>query len=60
MGFETVSVGLTNSVLTFAMIDGRKVKWAMNVHVRMYEVDVLSNGKEVMATSVGFQNQMVG
>jgi hypothetical protein len=54
MGFENVPVGLTNSVPTFAMIDGRKVKWAMNVRVQMGEVDVLLKGKEVMATSVGF------
>jgi hypothetical protein len=54
MGFENVPVGLTNSVPTFAMIDGHKIKWAMNVHVQMGEVDVLSKEKEVMATSVGF------
>ena len=46
MGFENVPVGLTNSVPTFSIVDGRKVKRSMDECVRMSEVDKFPKGKE--------------
>ena len=46
MGFENVPVGLTNSVPTFLIVDGRKVKRSMDEWVRVSEVDIIPKGKE--------------
>ena len=46
MGFENVPVGLTNSVSTFLIVDGRKVKRFKDECVRMSEVDKFPKGKE--------------
>ena len=45
-GIENVPVGLTNSVPTFFIVDGRKVKRSMDECVRMSEVDKFPKGKE--------------
>ena len=46
MGFENVPVGLTNSVPTFSIVDGRKVTRSMDECVRVSEVDKFPEGKE--------------
>ena len=45
MGFENVPVGLTNSVPTFSIVDGRKVKRSMDECVRVSEVDIFPKAK---------------
>lgn len=55
MGFENVPVGLTNSVPTFSIVDGRKVKRSMDECVRMSEVDIFSKRKEFVTGSVRFR-----
>ena len=52
MGFENVPVGLTNSVPTLLIFDGRKFKWSMDKCVRMSEVDMFSKRKEFVTGSV--------
>ncbi len=52
MGFENVPVGLTNSVPTFSIVDGRKVKRAMDECVRVSEVDKFPKRKEFVMGSV--------
>ena len=52
MGFENVPVGLTNSVPTFSIVDGRKVKRSMDECVRVSEVDIFPKRKELMTGSV--------
>ena len=52
MGFESVPVRLTNSVPTFSIVDGRKVKRSMDECVRMSEVGIFSKRKEFVTGSV--------
>ena len=52
MGFENVPVGLTNSVPTFSIVDGRKIKRSMDECVRMSEVDIFLKRKEFVTGSV--------
>ncbi len=52
MGFENVPVGLTNSVPTFLIVDGRKVKRSMDECVRVSEVDIFPKRKEFVTGSV--------
>ena len=52
MGFENVPVGLTNSVPTFSIVDGRKIKRSMDECVRMSEVDIFPKRKEFVTGSV--------
>ena len=53
IGFENVPVGLTNSIPTFSIVDGRKVKRSMDECVRVSEVDIFPKRKEFVTRSVG-------
>ena len=52
MGFENVPVGLTNSVPTLSIVDGRKVKRSKDECVRMSEVDIFPKRKEFVTGSI--------
>ena len=55
MEFENVPVGLTNSVPTFSIVDGRKVKRSMDECVQVSEVDIFPKKKKFVMGSVGLR-----